>query len=342
VNPDVDTEGWFAPVTVIRTNLSERPFIVDSIREFLHSEDSGHRALHLSGPPGGAGRRGGVLSIRPPGRGGPGSRWSTARSPGSPGRSAWRSSGPRSPGASRTWSGPPTTSGHAPEGEDTVAYLDRVAETLPGPGRRGGRGPGLPRVAPGPAGSSSWGTGPTTWWSRGGGLGPGGAGLGAGDPPREEASSYSRPVPLETLPETAAADGGGGPLLIISKTNALSTVHRRARMDYIGVKKLDAEGPGHRGAPVPGALHLRAYSEKADRIPILRQKLAGSWRTRGGRKGPTTTRRSTRSSTPSRRRSSSSPRRRRSGPTSAPSSPPSTPTTSGSPSAGTPCSGASR
>jgi NAD-specific glutamate dehydrogenase len=39
VNPDVDSEGWFAPVTVIRTNISERPFIVDTIREFLHSED---------------------------------------------------------------------------------------------------------------------------------------------------------------------------------------------------------------------------------------------------------------------------------------------------------------
>ena len=36
-NPDVDTEGWYAPVTVIRTDLSERPFIVDTIREYLHA-----------------------------------------------------------------------------------------------------------------------------------------------------------------------------------------------------------------------------------------------------------------------------------------------------------------
>ncbi|HZD04290.1 MAG TPA: hypothetical protein VE173_05210, partial [Longimicrobiales bacterium] len=39
LNPDVDNEGWYAPVTVIRTDLSERPFIVDTIREYLHAQD---------------------------------------------------------------------------------------------------------------------------------------------------------------------------------------------------------------------------------------------------------------------------------------------------------------
>ena len=38
-NPDVESEGWYAPVTVIRTNIGERPFIVDSIREYLNSKD---------------------------------------------------------------------------------------------------------------------------------------------------------------------------------------------------------------------------------------------------------------------------------------------------------------
>ncbi|NIR38241.1 MAG: hypothetical protein GWN71_34700, partial [Gammaproteobacteria bacterium] len=37
VNPGPDEEGWDAPVTVIRTNVSERPFIIDSIREYLSS-----------------------------------------------------------------------------------------------------------------------------------------------------------------------------------------------------------------------------------------------------------------------------------------------------------------
>ena len=38
-NPEVDNEGWYAPVTVLRTSISERPFIVDSLREFLHEEE---------------------------------------------------------------------------------------------------------------------------------------------------------------------------------------------------------------------------------------------------------------------------------------------------------------
>ena len=37
-NADEDDEEWDAPVTVIRTNVSERPFIIDSIREFLSAE----------------------------------------------------------------------------------------------------------------------------------------------------------------------------------------------------------------------------------------------------------------------------------------------------------------
>ncbi|MDX1495889.1 MAG: hypothetical protein R3253_17590, partial [Longimicrobiales bacterium] len=32
-------EGWEAPVTIIRTNVSERPFIIDSIREYLSLHD---------------------------------------------------------------------------------------------------------------------------------------------------------------------------------------------------------------------------------------------------------------------------------------------------------------
>ena len=39
VNPDQEGGGWTAPVTIVRTNVSERPFIVDTIREFLSSEN---------------------------------------------------------------------------------------------------------------------------------------------------------------------------------------------------------------------------------------------------------------------------------------------------------------
>src|SRR5688572_8244489 len=37
-NPSVEREGWSAPVTVVRTSVSDRPFIIDTIREYLHSQ----------------------------------------------------------------------------------------------------------------------------------------------------------------------------------------------------------------------------------------------------------------------------------------------------------------
>ncbi len=38
-NPTPEDEGWSCPNTVLRTNVSERPFIVDTIREFLHAQE---------------------------------------------------------------------------------------------------------------------------------------------------------------------------------------------------------------------------------------------------------------------------------------------------------------
>ena len=37
-NTDAESDGRLAPATTVRTNVSERPFIVDTIREFLHSQ----------------------------------------------------------------------------------------------------------------------------------------------------------------------------------------------------------------------------------------------------------------------------------------------------------------
>ena len=36
-NPEDDSESWDRPVTVVRTNVSERPFIIDTIREYLRT-----------------------------------------------------------------------------------------------------------------------------------------------------------------------------------------------------------------------------------------------------------------------------------------------------------------
>jgi glutamate dehydrogenase len=91
---------------------------------------------------------------------------------------------------------------------------------------------------------------------------------------RDEAQSkWARGVPLPELSEELRNRVIAGPTLITSKTNAESTVHRRARMDYIGVKKLDEEGRVVGERRFLGLFTSEAYSEKAERIPILRQKL---------------------------------------------------------------------
>jgi glutamate dehydrogenase len=89
----------------------------------------------------------------------------------------------------------------------------------------------------------------------------------------EQGSAFARPVPLDTLPQGLRDRIERGPLLITSKTNAQATVHRRARMDYIGVKTLDDAGRVTGERRFIGLFTSKAYTEDAERIPILREKL---------------------------------------------------------------------
>src|SRR5690606_12060716 len=65
-----------------------------------------------------------------------------------------------------------------------------------------------------------------------------------------------------------------GDLLVLSKTNRLSTVHHRARMDYVGVRLLSDDGRTIGELRLLGHLTSRAHMESVTRIPILRRKLA--------------------------------------------------------------------
>ena len=38
-DPSMELEGWAAPVTVVRSNIRDRPFIIDTIREYLQIQD---------------------------------------------------------------------------------------------------------------------------------------------------------------------------------------------------------------------------------------------------------------------------------------------------------------
>jgi glutamate dehydrogenase len=91
---------------------------------------------------------------------------------------------------------------------------------------------------------------------------------------REEGhSAWSDGVPLNQLSDQLRRRVVGGPLLIINKTNAEATVHRRTRMDYVGIKKMDAEGNIVGEWRFLGLFTSKAYAESADAIPILRNKL---------------------------------------------------------------------
>ncbi len=64
-----------------------------------------------------------------------------------------------------------------------------------------------------------------------------------------------------------------GDLLVFSKTNSYSTVHRRARMDYIGVRRVSADGEIVGEARMIGLFTSKAYMEPAAKTPLLHHKL---------------------------------------------------------------------
>ncbi len=89
----------------------------------------------------------------------------------------------------------------------------------------------------------------------------------------EASSKFARPQPLASLPEDRRKRALEGDLLIVSKTNRLSTVHRRVRMDYVGVRKVSADGRITGEARMLGLFTTKAYAEPASQTPLLNRKL---------------------------------------------------------------------
>jgi len=100
------------------------------------------------------------------------------------------------------------------------------------------------------------------------------AGSGLGILRREADSSMAEPVSVDALPARLRDLLDDPPLLLVSKTNAISPVHRRTRMDYIGVRRVDLEGRLVGERRFLGLFTSKAYAEDAENIPILRQKLS--------------------------------------------------------------------
>jgi glutamate dehydrogenase len=89
----------------------------------------------------------------------------------------------------------------------------------------------------------------------------------------EQRSGFVEPVPLASLRPGLRDRILGGPLLVISRTNRESTVHRRVKMDYLGIKRVDEEGRVVGELRMLGLFTSKAYMEPARRIPVVRGKL---------------------------------------------------------------------
>ena len=89
----------------------------------------------------------------------------------------------------------------------------------------------------------------------------------------EERSAYSTPVPLAELPEALRQLATSGELLLVDKANARSPVHRRERMDYVGVRRVTPDGELAGESRLLGLFTSKAYTEPASETPVLHRKL---------------------------------------------------------------------
>lgn len=94
-----------------------------------------------------------------------------------------------------------------------------------------------------------------------------GTGLGILRPDQDMSTSSGK------LPPQAAAKAREKTLLVLTKANSRSTVHRPAYLDYVGVKKFEnGEVVGERR--FLGLFSSAAYTESLTRIPLLRDRAA--------------------------------------------------------------------
>lgn len=89
---------------------------------------------------------------------------------------------------------------------------------------------------------------------------------------RSERSHWATPTAIANIPEPIRSRVVGGPLLVIARTAAHAPVHRDVRMEYVGVKKLDRQGRVRGELRLLGLLTAKAYADAASEIPVLRRR----------------------------------------------------------------------
>ncbi|WP_405932133.1 NAD-glutamate dehydrogenase [Streptomyces sp. NBC_00827] len=102
-----------------------------------------------------------------------------------------------------------------------------------------------------------------------------GTGLGIlrSDPHHSGEDSHPVSPSFERLPADARAKAREHKLLVLTKANSRSTVHRPSYLDYVGVKKFDAEGNVIGERRFLGLFSSAAYTESVRRVPVVRRKV---------------------------------------------------------------------
>ncbi|WP_406469611.1 NAD-glutamate dehydrogenase [Streptomyces hirsutus] len=102
-----------------------------------------------------------------------------------------------------------------------------------------------------------------------------GTGLGILRSDPHHATDEDHPVSpsFERLPADARAKAREHKLLVLTKANSRATVHRPSYLDYIGVKKFDADGNVVGERRFLGLFSSAAYTESVRRVPVIRRKV---------------------------------------------------------------------
>ncbi|WP_251093628.1 NAD-glutamate dehydrogenase [Streptomyces sp. Caat 7-52] len=102
-----------------------------------------------------------------------------------------------------------------------------------------------------------------------------GTGLGIlrSDPQHAEDDQHPVSPSFERLPADARAKAREHKLLVLTKANSRATVHRPSYLDYIGVKKFDADGNVVGERRFLGLFSSAAYTDSVRRVPVVRRKV---------------------------------------------------------------------
>jgi glutamate dehydrogenase len=274
ITPNYAADGWDAAVSVIETAISDRPFVVDTIRATLDAAGIEIRALLHPIFAATRDATGGLATLAAPGE-------------------QERRESFVHVAISRSDAGQLARLAEQVQArlEDLRLVTDDFPQMVARAHAVATELDGLGRLRPGPVAVEATGVADFLRWLVDGGfvfLGYREYGLtaqgdtsllalrqgtGLGLLRRESRSAFAQQRHVDALSEPVKARLFGSRLLTVAKTVATSPVHRHARMDDIGVKEFDAEGRVVGERRFIGLFTSKASAEEAAELPILRRML---------------------------------------------------------------------